>query len=75
MNVFYFGAGERRLFGVYTPARHGGRRGAVLCPPWGQEYLRAHRSIAQLANTLATAGVHVLRFDYSGTRSHGRASR
>jgi pimeloyl-ACP methyl ester carboxylesterase len=38
----------------------------VICNPFGQEYLRAHRSLRELAKRLAEAGFHVLRFDYSG---------
>ncbi len=71
MNPFYFGTPNRRLFGVQIAARSGGRRGAVravlLCPPWGQEYLRAHRSMRRLAELLAAAGCEALRFDYYGT--------
>lgn len=69
MNPYFFGTGERRLFGLYTPGHSGGApdRAAVLCHPWGQEYLRAHRSMRHLANLLTRAGVHVLRFDYFGT--------
>jgi pimeloyl-ACP methyl ester carboxylesterase len=69
MNPFFFGTGARRLFGMYMPAQPGGSppRAAVLCNPWGQEYLRAHRTLRQLAALLARAGVHVLRFDYHGT--------
>jgi exosortase A-associated hydrolase 2 len=69
VNPFYFGTAGRRLFGLYTPARGGGStaRAAVLCHPWGREYLRAHRSMRQLASMLSANGVHVLRFDYFGT--------
>lgn len=69
MNPFYFGSRERRLFGLYEPARAPRRcpRAAVICQPWGQEYLRAHRSVRQLALTLAAAGFDTLRFDYFGT--------
>lgn len=69
MTPLYFGESSRRLFGLYTPAHARGsrQRGIVLCPPWGAEYLRAHRSMHQLAKLLAEAGFHVLRFDYSGT--------
>jgi pimeloyl-ACP methyl ester carboxylesterase len=69
MTPLLFGAGERRLFGLYTP-RHatGGReRAVVLCAPWGQEYLRSHRAMRQLGSMLAAGGFHVLRFDYFGT--------
>ena len=68
MTPFYFGSGAHRLFGLYTaPAVARSSRAVVLCPPWGQEYLRAHRSLRQLGNQLAAAGWHVLRFDYFGT--------
>lgn len=72
MNPFYFGSGQRRLFGVYTPGRGGGRpRAIVLCHPWGPEYLRAHRSMRMLGAMLTTAGFHVLRFDYFGSGDSG----
>jgi pimeloyl-ACP methyl ester carboxylesterase len=71
MNPFFFGTRQRRLFGVYSPARASaagsGSKAVLLCPPWGQEYLRAHRAMKQLATLLNQAGVHVLRFDYHGT--------
>lgn len=69
MTPLYFGDPQRRLFGLYSPASAGARRmrAVVLCPPWGQEYLRAHRSMRQLALRLNAAGIHVLRFDYYGT--------
>jgi uncharacterized protein len=69
MTPLYFGESSRRLFGAYTPARATGgkQRGVVLCPPWGPEYLRSHRSMGQLAKLLAEAGFHALRFDYFGT--------
>jgi uncharacterized protein len=69
LNPVYFGTGERRLFGLYTPAQAAasGGRSIVLCHPWGQEYLRAHRSMRRLATMLAGSGFHVFRFDYYGT--------
>lgn len=69
MNAFYFGTGTHRLFGVYAPGvGHGpSTRAAVLCAPWGQEYLRSHRSMRQLGMQLRAAGFHVLQFDYYGT--------
>lgn len=69
MNPFYFGSSARRLFGIYMPAR-GSRTSpsaVVVCYPWGQEYLRSHRSLKHLSTLLARAGVDVLRFDYYGT--------
>lgn len=38
----------------------------VLCAPFGQESLRAHRAFRQLGLRLARVGLHVLRFDYFG---------
>ena len=75
MTPFFFGTRQRRLFGVYSPARAparsaasgAGTRAVVLCNPWGQEYLRAHRALRHLAGLLNDTGVHVLRFDYFGT--------
>lgn len=69
MTPLLFGTSARRLFGIYEPA-HGGSsspRAVVLCQPWGQEYLRAHRAMRRLANMLASGGWHTLRFDYFGT--------
>ena len=68
MNPLFFGTAERRLFGVYHPAagRGAGGRGVVLCSPWGQEGLRAHRSIRALAEAFAREGWHALRFDAFG---------
>jgi pimeloyl-ACP methyl ester carboxylesterase len=69
VNAFYFGARERRLFGIFTPAsaKKSSARAAALCYPWGQEYIRAHRSMRRLAVQLSDAGFDVLRFDYFGT--------
>jgi len=65
----FFGAGDRQLFGIYrTPSPSVAPRGAaLLCPPWGQEYLVSHRFYVHLANRLRESGYHVLRFDYFGT--------
>lgn len=69
MNPYFFGSKERRLFGIFTPGQSGsGSPGAVVvCYPWGQEYLRSHRSLKHLAALLSRKGVDVLRFDYFGT--------
>lgn len=69
MNPLFFGSSQRRLFGVHTPgaSRPGGPRAAVLCQPWGDEYVYAHRTMRQLAIRLSFAGFHTLRFDYFGT--------
>ncbi|MGA9370116.1 MAG: alpha/beta hydrolase [Steroidobacteraceae bacterium] len=69
MNPYFFGTSQRRLFGVHSPAvsRAGRSRAAVLCQPWGDDYIYAHRSMRQLAIRLSAAGFHALRFDYFGT--------
>jgi uncharacterized protein len=68
MTPIFFGSANRRLFGIFEPRRNFDRpRVAVLCAPWGQEYLRAHRSIRKLAVMLSASGWDALRFDYYGT--------
>lgn len=52
-------------FGWLHPA--GGRRGVVLCAPYGGEALATHRAWRRFAESLAAAGLPVLRFDYPGT--------
>lgn len=64
-----FGSPGRALFGMlHTPATSATARApVVLCPPFGQEAIRAHRTFKVLAERLARAGHTVLRFDYFGT--------
>jgi pimeloyl-ACP methyl ester carboxylesterase len=68
LEPFYFGEANRELFGIYHPPAAGTRRGSslVLCYPFGQEYIRCHRSFRQLAIRASGAGFPVLRFDYYG---------
>ena len=68
MNPLFFGPAETPLYGVHQPPE--GKAldaGLVLCYPFGQEYMRAHRAYRQLALLLTKIGFHVLRFDYRGT--------
>lgn len=69
MTFFFFGSAERQLFGVYhaSHASVAERGAAVLCPPWGPEYIASHRVLRRLALMLSERGYHVLRFDYFGT--------
>lgn len=68
MNPQFFGKADAPLYGVYLPPKATPRdAGVVLCYPFGQEYMRAHRAFRQLALLLAKKGYHVLRFDYRGT--------
>jgi alpha/beta superfamily hydrolase len=70
MNPFFFGHSAHPLYGVYHPpqvAKRGSVHAVLLCYPFGQEYMRAHRAYRQLASQLAKKGYHVMRFDYRGT--------
>ena len=69
MTPFFFGERDRRLFGVMSPPTISARtrNATLLCGPFGQEYIRAHRSMRRLANQLGEVGHTVLRFDYFGT--------
>jgi pimeloyl-ACP methyl ester carboxylesterase len=66
---FFFGESARQLYGVYHAPRVKAVQpsSVLLCPPFGQEYMRTHWAMRQLAAQLARAGAHVLRFDYYGT--------
>lgn len=72
MNPIAFGSRARQLFGVFHPSS-GSRvgEGIVLCPPFGSEYIRAHRALRVLGDRLAGAGFDVFRFDYFGTGDSG----
>lgn len=69
MNPIYFGSTKNALYGVLHPPRGTAARstGVVLCYPFAQEYMRAHRAFRQMALLLSGEGFHTIRFDYSGT--------
>lgn len=69
MNPFFFGDSATPLYGVYHPptATPVKPEAILLCPPFGQEYMRSHRAFRQLAMLLNKQGYPVLRFDYHGT--------
>jgi len=66
MTPLLFGPASRQLFGLFHPSEREGATAVLLCPPFGQESIRAHRLFRVLADRLARAGVAVLRFDYYG---------
>jgi alpha-beta hydrolase superfamily lysophospholipase len=41
--------------------------GLVICNPFGDESIRAHRSLRHFAEAATAAGIPALRFDYDGT--------
>lgn len=69
MNAFFFGDRRSPLFGAYHPAVSGrtSEEAVLVCYPLGHEYMRVHRALHLLAEMLARAGFHVLRFDYTAT--------
>jgi pimeloyl-ACP methyl ester carboxylesterase len=69
MTPLFFGDSDRPLFGVHHRpiASVGGRPPVLICPPFGQEAIRAHRTLRLISESLAAQGRHVLRFDYSCT--------
>lgn len=69
MQPFRFGAPSRQLYGVHHPPMGSQPRSTavLICNPLGQEAVRTHRMFRVLAERLARAGRHVLRFDYYGT--------
>ena len=62
----YFGRESRPLFGWLHPC-NAGQLGLVICNPFGDESVRAHRSVRHLAIAASKAGFPALRFDYDGT--------
>jgi dienelactone hydrolase len=65
----YFPSGEQSLFGWLHAARGAAvsDMGVVVCKPFGYEAVCAHEALVALADGCAAAGMHTLRFDYSGT--------
>jgi alpha-beta hydrolase superfamily lysophospholipase len=55
------------LAGWWTTPDRPSHKGVVIAQPLGYEYWSCHRSLRTLAETLARAGWHVLRFDWDGT--------
>ncbi|MFT6990060.1 MAG: alpha/beta superfamily hydrolase [Paraglaciecola sp.] len=68
MIPFFIGPRDKQLFATLSsPRRNSNGQAVLLCYPFGQEYMRAHKSFRQLASLLNRAGFHVMRFDYAGT--------
>lgn len=56
-----------RLFTAYHPPRGVARGGVLICPPMFHEHVRGYRLFSLVADTLASVGLGVLRFDYPGS--------
>jgi pimeloyl-ACP methyl ester carboxylesterase len=70
MQPLAFGPPERRLFGVLHAADEGRKVNppVLICSPFFQEAISAHRFERVLADRLARNGHAALRFDYFGSR-------
>jgi pimeloyl-ACP methyl ester carboxylesterase len=70
MQPLIFGPPERRLFGVLHAANEGSKTNppVLICSPFFQEAISAHRFERVLADRLARNGHAALRFDYFGSR-------
>lgn len=73
MTPIRFGPPEKSLYGVFHLAenRRQPNEAVLLCNPFGQEAVRIHRLYRVLAERLARAGIHTLRFDYFATGESG----
>ncbi|MFT6988277.1 MAG: pimeloyl-ACP methyl ester carboxylesterase [Paraglaciecola sp.] len=69
MNPLFFGSSAHPLYGIFHPpsGTEIKQEAVLLCPPFGQEYMRSHRAFRQLALILSKKGYAVMRFDYRGT--------
>ena len=68
MTALHFGDSKSALFGVWTtpPQQASREHGVILCPPIGQEHVRSHWAMRQVATALGRAGFDCLRFDWFG---------
>lgn len=62
----FFGAAGKKKFGYFYPGAASAGFAVLVCPPFGQEYMRSHWLIRNLSTLLNEGGVPVLRFDYFG---------
>jgi len=70
----WFGPDRRPLAGWWTAPDQPSRAGVVIAPPLGYEYWSCYRSVRTLAESLARAGWHALRFDWDGTGNSAGAA-
>lgn len=64
---FFFNAEPKRLFGVYyQPNANACEPAVLICPPFGNEYVRSYNAIRILCERLSQSGFPVLKFDFCG---------
>lgn len=73
MDVFFTETEQGNVATYYHPANSSRAkdRAVIICYPVGQEYIRFHKGIVNLAIELSLAGYEVFRFDYLGTGDSG----
>lgn len=65
---FFIPGLDRRLYAVlFRPESPRASAGIVVCPPFADEALHAHRTLVEFCRLLAATGVPALYFDYLGT--------
>jgi hypothetical protein len=71
--IFHFGRPRRTLLGLRHPSlvRASAQAAVLVCAPLLQEGIRCQRALWSLSETLAAAGVEVLRFDWFGLGDSG----
>jgi alpha-beta hydrolase superfamily lysophospholipase len=63
----YFGRSQRPFFGWLHASEEPRGVGLLVCNPFGNEAVCAHRSIRHLCEEASRLGIPALRFDYDGT--------
>jgi pimeloyl-ACP methyl ester carboxylesterase len=65
---FYFVSNGRQLFAwLHLPHTPRSDLGVLICGPFGYEAICSHRSMRVFAESIASAGIPAMRFDYLGT--------
>jgi alpha-beta hydrolase superfamily lysophospholipase len=68
VRALFFGEKNRQLLGFHHVPQGKAKPMAVLCcHPAPQEYMRTYRAVKNLADSVSRAGMHAMRFDWSGT--------
>ncbi|MEO6169820.1 MAG: hypothetical protein ABIO84_02615 [Lysobacter sp.] len=67
----FFGEASHALFGIMHPAVTPARGAMLICQPLLQDGLNSHRGMWTVAEGLAKAGTHALRFDWYGSGDSG----